>query len=101
LGVMIRWALREGVAHATPPADGWERISDRVGGRSGSARAEWWRGFRVACTSVALWLLESTLGPPVELVFCDSPELGRMREEFQLSLLMYQNDLPMLLSQTV
>lgn len=97
----IRWALRESVADATPPPDTWKQITERLALQDSGPRMTWWRELRAACTSVALWVYDSAVGPPVELVFCDSRELERGREAYHLRLLLYQNDLPTLLGQAV
>lgn len=101
LDVMIRWALCDRVADVTPPAKAWEGITDRLNRRPKRTGAQWWRSFRVACASVAWWLLDSAVGPPVGITYRDNPTWGQMRENTYLCLLMYQNDLPMLLGQAI
>jgi len=101
LDVMIRWTLRESVAGATPPTDGWERIKERLSQQPGKPGAAWWRGLRVACASAGIWLLESAVGPPTQLVYCGGAGLVDVREKYDLRLLMYQQATPMLLGQVL
>jgi hypothetical protein len=99
LDVAIRWVLRESVADARPPRGIWKQINERLVRRSGMKGVAWRRGFRLAAKAVALWLLDTAAGPPVE---CSYPrEIRRLREKYYLSLLVYQYDLPMLLGQAM
>jgi len=100
-GAMITWALREDVGCVTSTSTVWEQIHERLHGQRGERRMAWWRGFRLAYRSAALWLLDLAVGPPTELVYFSNPELGQIREKYCLRLLMYQNDLPLLLGQAV
>lgn len=98
---MVSWALRESVADVNPPEGTWERISDRLHREGRTSRSERWRVLRVAASAAILGLVHSALGPPAGFAYCDRPEFGPMRERYDLRLLMYQNDLPMLLAQAV
>ncbi len=99
MDVMIRWALRQGMADVTPPPVVWERISQCLNRKARGKRVAWWRRFCVVCRSTALWFLESAVGPPAQLSY--DPALDQVRERYSVCLLMYQNDLPMLLGQAV
>jgi len=101
LDSLIRWTLRESFAHAAPPADAWERIHNRISQEVRKPRAAWWREFRIAFASAAVWLLESAVGPPAQLVYCDSSGLVQTLDKYELHLLMYQQDSPMLLGQVL
>lgn len=98
---MITWALREDGGYVTPPSRVWEQIQERFHGQRGERRMACWRGFRLAYRSAALWLLDLAMGPPNELVYFNNPELGQIHDKYCLRLLMYQNDLPLLLGQAV
>lgn len=97
IDAMICCVLRESVADAVPPPGAWQRISERLDQQTRKSRT--WDGFRVACNWLALWLLDSVVGPPAQLSY--SPDLSRIREAYPMCLLMYQQDLPMLLGQVV
>jgi hypothetical protein len=103
LDVTIRSVLRESLDDVTPPAGIWEQISERLIRRvsMNMRRADWRRGFRLAVSAAALWLLDSATNPPAEFAHCCPPRPDERRERDYLYLLIYQCDLPMLFGQAV
>jgi hypothetical protein len=98
---LIGWSLRGSVGDAAPPAGVWERIRERLILRRSAKRVPWWRVLRKGCKAIALWLFDSTVGPPAEFAYCYSLRPGDIREKGHLSLLLYQCDLPTLLGRAM
>lgn len=97
LDALIRWTLRESVEEATPPPEAWRRVCDRLSCKSEARRGARWRELRLAARSMALWLLQSMTGPRSGFPYLRSAEYVRMQGRYNLCLLMYQQDLTMLL----
>lgn len=97
--VMIRWVLQEDVANSSPPSEMWERIKDRLIWRaSNHERVRWWQGFQVAARDAFLWLFDSPPNLVGECAYCYTQGCCRLRDS-RLRLLVYQGDVPLLLSQ--
>ena len=94
---MIRWTLRESVAGSAPPRDAWRGICERASRECAYARKARWREFRLAFRSMVLWLLQLAAGPRTGFPYPGSAECFRMQGKYDLCLLMYQQDLTMLL----
>jgi len=101
LDTLIRWTLREGVAGNAPPPDAWRAICERVTRESAHAREAQWREFRLAWRSMVLWLVQLATGPRTGFPYPGSAECFRMQGRYDLCLLMYQQDLTMLLGQVL
>jgi hypothetical protein len=101
LDVEIRWVLRAGVADARPPARVWGRIVERLEQEAGVRESRPWRGFCLACQSLALRLLGSAEDLPAEFAYCHSPRLCDVRDMGYLRLLVYQCDFPALLGKAI
>ena len=97
--VMIRWVLQEDVANSSPPSEMWERIKDRLIWRaSNHERVRWWPRFQGAARDAFLWLIDSPPNLVGEYAYCHTQGYWKLRES-RLRLLVYQGDVPLLLSQ--
>jgi len=101
LDAMIRWTLRESVAGAAPPPTAWREICERAGRESARARGARWRDLRLACRSMVIWLVQTTMGPRTGFPYPGSAEYVQLQGRYGLCLLMYQQDLTMLLGQVL
>jgi len=97
LDAVIRWTLRESVDGAAPRPEAWRGICERISSESVRARGARWRELRLACRAIALWILRSLTGPRKGFPYPGSAECVRMQGRYGLCLLLYQEDLTMLL----
>ncbi len=94
---LIRWTLRESLEGATPPPEAWRSVCEQLCRESAPSRGARWRELRRAARSISLWLLESMTGPRSGFPYPGSAEYVRVQGRYDLCLLMYQQDLTMLL----
>ena len=97
LDAVIRWTLREGVMGHSPPPEAWRGICQRVGRENARSRDARWHELRLAWRSMVLWLLRWATDPRTGFPYPGSAECVRMQGRYDLCLLMYQQDLTMLL----
>jgi hypothetical protein len=99
LDVLIGAALRGSVAGAEPSPRVWERIKERLEGRTLAKQASFWQNFCMIFGNTLDWLGGESVLTPAQPAYYNQAQSGRaVREENYLCSLAYQCELLMQLA---